>query len=387
MTRAYNLIKLFSKKYDYEVVLASFKDKRAPRGVYRNLDSYCQVTTPIEIDLGASFVRRLLFSLKNSVSHRNLFSNHRGFLNFFYSPQMDTLISELLKNESFDAIYADGIMAHYVSHIDLPKIVEPLDALSLGYYKRYLEETNAFRRIIRWLSYVKVLRYETDHFKKFDHCVVVTDEDKRALECSSHLTNVVVIPMGTDISYFKPTAVQEDLYSLTFVSHLGRPNVVSSLLDFYFDVFPSIIQEYPDIQFSIVGSEPPEVIRDLGLQGNVTVTGYVDDVRPYLARTSLVVVPILQGWGMKSKVLEAMAMGKTVISTSDGALGIQVTHRKNILIANSARDFITCILTALSDAVLRKTIGSNARELIEQEYSWEQTAAKLNGLFQSIAGA
>jgi glycosyltransferase involved in cell wall biosynthesis len=336
--------------------------------------------------MGPSFLTTLLHSLKNTVSPRNLISNNIRFLNYYYSPKMDTVIKELLKNESFDAIYADGLMAHYVSNVDLPKIVEPLDALSLSYREHYQKETNTVKKMILWLLYVKVSRYETNHFKEFDLCVVVTNEDKRALEHQSHLINVVVIPMGTDISYFKPIDVQEDPYSLTFVSHLRRQNVVSSLLDFYFNVFPSIIQEYPDIQFRIVGPEPPEVIRNLGLHGNVTVTGYVDDVRPYLARTSLVVVPMMQGWGMKSKVIQAMAMGKTVISTSDGALGIQVTHGKNMLIANSTRDFITCILTALSDEVLRKTIGSNARELIEQQYSWEEIAAKLNGLFQSIGG-
>jgi len=382
-TRAYNLLKLFSKKYDYEIVLASFKDKRAPRGVYRDLDSYCRVSPPIEIDIGASFSRNLLFSLKNTVSYRNLFSNHPSFLNYFYSPKMDALIAESLRDEGFDAIYADGLMAHYVSNIDLPKIVEPLDALSLSYREKYLKETNAFKKIMLWFWYIKVLHYETNHFKEFDYCLVVTDEDKRAFERASHLTNVVVVPMGTDTSYFKPIDVQEDLYSLTFVSHLRRQNVISSLLDFYFNVFPSIIQEYPDIHFRIVGPEPPEVIRKLESQGNVTVTGYVDDVRPYLARTSLVVVPMLQGWGMKSKVLEAMAMGKTVISTSDGAQGIEVTHGKNILIADSARDFITCILNALSNEVLRNTIGSNARELIVQQYSWEHTAKMLNDLFQS----
>ena len=385
-TRAYNLIKQFSTQYGYEIVLVSFKDKRAHRGVYCDLDSFCQVSTPIEIDMGPSFLTTLLHSLKNTVSPRNLISNNIRFLNYYYSPKMDTVIKELLKNESFDAIYADGLMAHYVSNVDLPKIVEPLDALSLSYREHYQKETNTVKKMILWLLYVKVSRYETNHFKEFDLCVVVTNEDKRALEHQSHLINVVVIPMGTDISYFKPIDVQEDPYSLTFVSHLRRQNVVSSLLDFYFNVFPSIIQEYPDIQFRIVGPEPPEVIRNLGLHGNVTVTGYVDDVRPYLARTSLVVVPMMQGWGMKSKVIQAMAMGKTVISTSDGALGIQVTHGKNMLIANSTRDFITCILTALSDEVLRKTIGSNARELIEQQYSWEEIAAKLNGLFQSIGG-
>jgi glycosyltransferase involved in cell wall biosynthesis len=385
-TRAYNLIKHFSKKYDYEIVLASFKDKTAPRGVYRNLDPYCQVSPPIEIDIHGTFFRNLLFSLRNTWSVRNLFSNHPNFLNYYYSPKMDTVITELLKNESFDAIYADGSMAHYVSNVDLPKIVEPLDALSFGYHERFLEETNAVKKMILWLWYLKSRHYERSCYKYFDHCVVVTNEDKRALEHASHLTNVVVIPMGTDISHFKPIDVHEDPYSLTFVSSLRSSNIITSLLSFYFNVFPAIVQEYPDTQFRIIGPDPPEVIRNLASEANVAVTGYVDDVRPYLAKTSLVVVPMLRGTGMKSKVLEAMAMGKPVISTSIGVQGIEVTHGKDILIANSARDFITCILALLGNEGLRKIIGSNARELIEQHYSWEQTAATLNELFQSTVG-
>jgi glycosyltransferase involved in cell wall biosynthesis len=95
---------------------------------------------------------------------------------------------------------------------------------------------------------------------------------------------------------------------------------------------------------------------------------------------------MLSGTGIKNKVLEAMAMGKPVVCTSIGAQGIEVTHGKDILIADSTHDFTTCILSLLSNEGLRKTIGSNARELIEQQYSWEQTAATLNELLQSIVG-
>ena len=116
---------------------------------------------------------------------------------------------------------------------------------------------------------------------------------------------------------------------------------------------------------------------------SVIITGYVEDTRPYLARASVIILPI-HGFGIKTRLLEAMAMGKPVVISSAGIHGIDVTPEKDIIVADGPEEFAERVIKLLNDEALRKKIGTNARKLMEEKYSWEKMADTLNEVSQEV---
>ena len=153
---------------------------------------------------------------------------------------------------------------------------------------------------------------------------------------------------------------------------------------FYSEIYPIVRKRYPEITFYIVGNDPHPEIQKLSKDPSVVVTGFVEDIRLYLPKSSVFVCPYIYGSGMKNKVLEAMAMGKPVVSTPTGALGIDISDGENIVIADNPRDFAAGIINLLDNEKLRQKIGYKGRRLIENRYSWGKTTDRLQRLFEQI---
>ena len=167
---------------------------------------------------------------------------------------------------------------------------------------------------------------------------------------------------------------------------MRSPHNVNAVLYFSDEIYPSIKEKIPDIKLYIVGRNPPEKIRQLTLDESIIVTGYVEDVRPYLSKSSIIVVPMLSGTGIKNKILEPMAMKKPVISTSIGARGLDVTSGDNIVIADHPMEFAINVVELLNDERLRRKIACNGRKLVEIKYSWEKMSDMLNNVLESVSG-
>lgn len=382
--RAYHLVKTLSKDYGYDITLISFVDKHAdPRRYSQDLTAYCRVITPIQIDNKMSLPRALLYTLKNCLSFRNILSDHTSRFDSFYSPRMDAIIQEELRSGKYDAIYAQGLVAHYVVNSGLPKIVEPLDAVSYSWQQSYRKQKNPFRRLIHMLMYRKAIDRERTYFPRFDYCVVVTEFDKQILVQNARLSNVLVIPMGTDVSFFAPMSLKEEFPSLVYVGAMNTPKNANTILDFCNNVFPAISDSVRGVKLYVVGGDPsPDVIRLGG--PSIVVTGFVDDVRPYLAKCSVFIVPMTEGTGIKSKVLEAMAMAKPVVTTPVGILGIDARNGEEVAVVEGRAEFADMVVKLLRDTGMRSRMGNNARKLIEREYSWEHTAAAICRCYEEL---
>lgn len=384
--RPFNLIKYLSEKHGHVITLLSFKQKTSKSIYHYNLEEYCRVIQPIDImGVNAPPFKRILYVMKNMISPQNIFSGNFNFLNFYYSPKMQRKINGLLRTEDFDAIYTDGSMASYVDNINLPKIVEPLDASSKTFHEIFLQEQkNPFKKLFWLLQYLKTKKREKVRYKKFDYCIVVTQHDKDILDSYSRDLNITVIPNGVDLSYFKPMDVKEIFPSLIFVGDMGTPPNMTAVSFFYSEIYLLIKKQVPDVKLYLVGRNPSTEISKLSRDESVVVTGYVDDVRPYLAKASVVVTPMILGMGIKNKVLEAMAMEKPVVSTSLGARGIDVSPRENIIIADEPKEFAIRVMELLGDEQLRQKIAYNGKRLVETNYSWKKMVDMLNELFEEI---
>jgi glycosyltransferase involved in cell wall biosynthesis len=148
-------------------------------------------------------------------------------------------------------------------------------------------------------------------------------------------------------------------------------------------IFPKIKQSLPSVSFTAVGRNPSKNIYKLA-EGHpeIKITGTVEDVRPFIAESSLYIVPLRVGGGSRLKILEAMAMGKAVISTTMGVEGLETTPKKNVIIVDKSEDFAQKAIELLNNWELCQSLGSEGRKLIEEKYSWDKIAGKLGEVWE-----
>jgi glycosyltransferase involved in cell wall biosynthesis len=153
------------------------------------------------------------------------------------------------------------------------------------------------------------------------------------------------------------------------------------VLYFVGQIYPLIKKKFPDVSLAGVGKGPSTAVRDLSRQDpSITVTGFVDDIKPYIEESEVVVVPLRIGSGTRLKILEAMAMAKAIVSTAVGAEGLHVTDGKNIMLADTPEMFAAKVTSVLGDPRLRQSLESEACWLVEQEYAWDVIGRKIKEL-------
>lgn len=384
--RPFHLIKNLYKIFNYDIYLISFVDlsKESDTNIVRE---YCReiLLIPIEQDNNKSV---LIQTLKNTLSLRSIASKieskHGVFDPSFYTRGgVQKKIDNFIENHYFDCIYSDAGMAGYVADSHLPKIVEPLDANYINWLSYYRNE-NKFSVKLYWLiRFLQTFYRETRIYNKFDSCVLVTEEDKDAL--IKHVPSLSVIPNGVDIQYFKPADIKLDHPSLIFTGVMSDRKNIEAVLHFCSKIYPDVKKEYPNVKLYVVGKDPVSKIRELSLKdSSIIVTGFVHDMRPYLLQSSIFVCPHISGSGIKNKVLEAMSIGKPVITTPLGILGIKATSNIDVIIAKSDNEFSTKIIEVLSNYELRQNLGDNARKLIVSQYSWEHTTRMISDLLNDV---
>jgi len=381
----YHLISLLSTLYGHDMTLISFTSERSRAEDFEHLKNVCSIENSIRIQW-SSHKKLFLKAVKNSILNlpRNL--RHGLWVNeldYYYDYRMDQTIKEALKKNNFDLIFSTRQMANYVVDVNIPKIVQPFDAMS-EYYRQVFTNSRGLKRIVPGIRYVLIRSYEKRIYEKFDRCLVVTQLEKELLESVNPQIRCAVIPIGVDIDYFSPREIDEEPLSLTFLARLQYPVAIANAVYFYNEIFPLIVRENPDVKLYLVGRDPAKEIIDLSANPLVHVTGYVNDVRPYLAKSTVIIAPEVVGTGMKNKVLEAMSMGKAVVTTDIGVRGIAFKNREHLIVANTPYDFAKETVSLLTDQSTRATLGANARNLVEEHYSWEAVAEVLNELLVNI---
>ncbi len=246
----------------------------------------------------------------------------------------------------------------------------------------------ALYSLIQWK---KLSRYEARVCRLADGVVAVSEADKRALQHLVSGLEVTVVPNGVDTEFyngqFPMTKSQLDIghCSLVFTGKMDfRPNV-DAVLWFYREVLPLVQREVPDVCFYIVGQSPHRRVRRLADDPAVTVTGYVDDVRPYIAAACVYVVPLRIGGGTRLKLLEAMAMGKPIVSTSLGCEGFEgLVPGRELCIADAPTEFAQRVIELLDDASRRERLGQAGRRFVEQRYDWRLIVPRLEQVYEKL---
>jgi glycosyltransferase involved in cell wall biosynthesis len=253
---------------------------------------------------------------------------------------------------------------------------------------RRMSETEraALRRGFNGIEHARFRRFEQRCWERADGCVVTSEREIPIVQPHRAGKPLAVVPNAVDIEYFRPAGAPVEPASVVFTGLLtSRPNIDAAhhLIE---EVWPLVQQRCPHARLTLVGRASPPTVRRL-TRPTVDVTGEVPDIRPYIEQAAVVAVPIRMGGGTRLKVLEGLAMGKAVVSTSLGCEGIAVQDDQQLLIRDGAHSFASGILTLLENPERAATLGRAGRELIEDQYSWNLAGKRLEALYRQVVTA
>ncbi len=249
-------------------------------------------------------------------------------------------------------------------------------------FRRYIETaSNWIRRLVMYLQWKKMVRFEKESGQYFDAVIAVSDQDREQFERDYGWKHVRMIDTAVDIDFFQPSA-EASPNQVAFVGSMDWLPNQEGVEWFVKQVWPIIRQAHLDAELKIVGRNPSRQVEALTSEAGVKVLGTVPDVRPYLDQASVVVTPLLVGGGTRIKIFEAMAMEKAVVSTSIGAEGLKVDDQKHILLADSVMDFANAVNRLLGSREEREQLGKTARELVCREFAAESVARQFDAVCQ-----
>lgn len=369
--RNFNLLRRIAEKH--EVWLAAIVYSRDEAESILRMNEFCKGVEIAE------------YEFRHPIAHLpELFEyaiNRRPLeLVFHHSEELVKKIQRLASSIEFDVVQIEhSYNARYVEA--LPSEIECRKLLV--FHNIVFDQYAQISRIewrplmkLRALLYSRMMRrWEPNYAQRFDNCIALSNADRELLKAANPHLQIEVVPNGTDTQHNKPLPRQATISSLLFVGTMNYTANVDGVVFFCQDILPRIRESAAGTEMWIVGKDPVPEVRHLNGNG-VHVTGKADDLEKYYRQATVTVVPLRAGSGTRLKILESMALGRPVVSTSVGCEGLEVVDSKHLLIADDPSQFAKKTLQLLDDKDLYDYIVTNARQLVEDVYDWDVIAEK-----------
>jgi polysaccharide biosynthesis protein PslH len=370
LQRGYNLLRELGKRN--EVHLLAFhhpdelRDESAVAESRRALGEFCKSVEYFELwpkrskihtamALGMSLIYPKPFSV---LAQMNLSLKKR--------------IAQLCSTDSIDVVHLDTIALAPLKTAcgSLPVVLAHHNIESQLMLRRAEHETNWATQAYVRLQARRLRRYESQQCAGFAVNITVSEADSLALKAIAPGTRTAVVPNGVDTDYFSPRRGEES----PALIYTGGMNMFANrdAVDWFLDaVWPRIKAAVPEVQFFAIGQRPSAQLLDAAARDEaIKAPGFVDDVRPWVARSSVYVVPLRVGGGTRLKMVDAMAQGKAIVSTTLGAEGIEGSDGQHFVLADTPADFADSVVKLLRDPALRIRLGDEARRRAESHYGW-----------------
>ena len=292
---------------------------------------------------------------------------------------------ELIATDTFDLVHYEMFhTAQFRTETDLPGVLSQQNVDSAIWRRLCGETVNPFYKFAYWTQQLTFQRYERVLSPKFEALACTSDIDAAVFQRHCAEDVIEIIPNGVDVAHYQPDFSAEASAHLIYIGSMDwYPN--EDAVSFFTDeVLPRIYAEVPEVKFSIVGGNPSARVQKLAEREGVVVTGRVPEIKPYFAEATVFVVPLRIGSGTRLKILEALAMGKAIVSTSVGAEGLDLKDGEEIFIADEPTAFTEAVTRLLKDPSLRRRIGESGRARVEQDYDWRSIGEKLHQLYTKI---
>jgi sugar transferase (PEP-CTERM/EpsH1 system associated) len=317
----------------------------------------------------------------------------------YTTDSMKKALEGILDEKDFDVVQVEGI--HLMVYLPIirsarkrPLVICDWHNIESELMRQYSRrEPNLLRRAYAGKTARLMSEFESRALDEFDAHVVVSQKDAERLRNLNSDARVFVIENGVDTGYYSDTQVEKAAAArcdapgknrIVFVASMDYHANIEGAVSFAREVWPSLRARQPELVFTIVGRDPSREVRALALRPGIEVTGTVDDVRPFYRNAVAAIVPLNVGGGSRLKILEAMAAGVPVVSTTLGAEGLDVRHGENILIADTSEQLAEAIVSVVEDQEQRNRLGTAGRALVSNHYEWEKIGGSLFEIYQKL---
>lgn len=295
----------------------------------------------------------------------------------YRSAAFEAELERLVNTHEFDVVVCDFL----TPAINVPERLPCTTVLfqhnvEAAIWRRHFEVASGpLRKAFLRLEWRKVRRFEEQACRRFDHVIAVSAEDRLAMQ-REYGVEASDVPTGVDTSFFRPApGARRRPAHLVFTGSMDWLPNVDGMKYFVDDVLPLVRQEVPSVTLTIVGRDPGPDVRALAERdSSVTVTGRVDDVRPYMEEAAAFVVPLRVGGGTRLKIYEALAMECPVISTRIGAEGLPLQDGSEILLADTRESFAAAVVRTLTTPDLAAQLAGNGAAVVRSRFGWDRAA-------------
>jgi glycosyltransferase involved in cell wall biosynthesis len=308
---------------------------------------------------------------------------------FHWQPQLARRIRHLTTAEDYDIVHIEfSYMAHYVRAVSPASRAHAVLSMHNVESIRFARELRfapwSGRRLgLMWDHYLN-RQWEAKSLRRFDGILATSELERDWIETHAPEAVVALAPNGVDVQRIQALEPSKKSHSIVFTGLMNYPPNVDAVVWFCQDIWPLLRQHLPQLELNIVGRLPHPRVVELDRQPGVCVTGEVPDVRPYVDEALALVVPLRSGGGTRLKILEAMAMGRPVVSTSLGAEGLAIAPGENILLAETAEQFLRQLQTLIDDPDRARQLGQAGRQLVLAQYDWPICVRGLTWLYDTL---
>jgi sugar transferase (PEP-CTERM/EpsH1 system associated) len=373
--RSFHEIRHFSKKH--EIHLLAFCDDPDELVFDQPLKKYCSDVTLIPLNCRRQRILSILSMLRREPLTKGYFSH----------PQMWEEVGNRLNRFQYDAIFVySSSMSPYVANIKgIPKLLDFVDSDA----SKWLQYADYKAVPMNWLySYegMKMVEFEREMVRAYDASIFVSARETRHLLDHDCRDRIHFVQNGIDIEYFSDVRPEKSSDIIIFTGAMDYYPNIDAVTFFADDIFPQIRSVCPTVQFLIVGSRPTPAVRRLGSRDGITVTGTVPDVRPYMQKAKVSVVPMRISQGIQNKILEAVAAGIPVVTTSAAAGGFSSTAKMPITIADSAGDIAENTIRLLGESLSADRIDA-CRNYLNNNFNWDKNLLAFDGIFNQAVSS
>jgi glycosyltransferase involved in cell wall biosynthesis len=325
---------------------------------------------------------------------------------YCWQPDLANEISNLLANghhdqEPFDVIHVEHLRgvryALFAQQLALksgkfvpPVIWDSVDSISLLFREAAQKSRNQMGKIMTKFELKRTEKYEAWLASQLKHIVLTSPRDKEYYlsllqpEDSNGMdSSITVVPNGVDLEYFKPDpSITREPASLVVSGKMSYHANIAMVIHLVKDIMPKVWNQRPETRLVIVGKDPSKEIRVLAKNPQVTVTGTVDDIRPYLQRATVAVSPTTYGAGIQNKVLEAMACATPTVASPIAVSALDTEEGQDLLVADNPTDFANTILELIQNPTWSADIGANGRHFVETNHDWNKLTTRLERIYQ-----
>jgi polysaccharide biosynthesis protein PslH len=380
--RTYNLLREAAR--EHEIVLCTFVQSEAEQRGLEQMRSFCAEVHGVPLYMRGRWLSLAADLCRGSWSEAPILAIK------YRRRAMQALLGRLVEQGRFDAVHLD--MLHLGELLPVvrryPVVLVEHNVETALWERRVDNERSPLRRAYLRGQLRKLRSYEAGLCRRVQHVVTVSDRDAEALRAAAGPISCTTVPNAVDVEYFKPTDEPVEPGGLVYVGGLGwHPNL--DAIDYFAEhILPKIAAVAPEVRLTVIGQLPGNnVIEHWRGNARVRCAGLVDDIRPLVARAAVFIVPLRIGGGTRLKILDALAMGKAVVSTAIGCEGLAVTHGRDILIADDAAEFAAAVVRVLQDASLRLALGRHGRACVEEHYRWPAAARRMETAYRSAVQA